>query len=126
MHTLALDLGRRHTGIAFADSRVGVAMPLDTVHHESDEELIEVMKVLVEQRHIATIIVGMPLMMNGEEGEEAERVHHVVHLINEAIPSCAVELLDERETSKAYSELRSDDRDAEAATRILTTFLERL
>ncbi len=126
MHTLALDLGRKHTGLAFADSRVGVALALDTIHHESDEELLTEIAMIVEQRHIATIVIGLPIMMNGEEGEEADRVRRIVHLITEAIPACAVELLDERETSKQYAKPRSSDRDAEAAVRILSTFLERL
>lgn len=122
---LALDLGRRHTGVAFADSRVNVALPLSTIHHKDESELLTALEKLVKERHIGTIVIGLPILMRGEEGEEAFYVRAVTELIQEALPDCSISFLDERETSKVFQIEPSKDRHAQAATTILMMFLER-
>lgn len=122
---LALDLGRRHTGIAFADSRVNVALPLSTIHHKDESELLTALEKLVKERDIGTIVIGLPILMRGEEGEEAFYVRAVTELIQKALPDCSISFLDERETSKVFQIAPSQDRHAQAATTILMTFLER-
>lgn len=122
---LALDIGRRRTGIAFADARVNVAMPLETIHHENDDELLDSIAKLVFERNASTIVVGLPYLMNGKEGEEAMRVRAVSERIRETCPAATIVFIDERETSKFYSAVRSKDPDAQAATAILRIFLER-
>lgn len=122
---LALDIGRRRTGIAFADARVNVAMPLETIHHEDDDELLDVIAKLIFARNASTIVVGLPYLMNGKEGEEAVRVRSVATRISDECPDATIVFIDERETSKFYSAVRSKDSDAQAATAILRIFLER-
>ncbi|HLD07485.1 MAG TPA: Holliday junction resolvase RuvX [Candidatus Peribacterales bacterium] len=122
---LGIDLGRKHTGLAFADSRVNVALPLTTIHHKDEPELLEALEKIIRDREVGIIVVGLPILMSGEEGEEALHVRTVTELIQEAHPECAISFLDERETSKIYSAEGSRDRHAEAAVRILATFLER-
>jgi len=124
-HFLALDIGRKHTGVSFADMRVGIAMPLATLHHETPEELVQLLHPLIEARQIGRIVVGMPYLMNGSEGEEAGWVRRVLELLTHAFPSCEISLLDERETSRMFYGAHAEDRHAEAAVRILSTFLER-
>lgn len=125
MNFLALDIGRKHTGVSFADARVNVAIPLDTIHHTTPEELIQLLEPIIKIRNISEIVVGMPYLMNGTEGEEAEWVHGVLSLMNTAFPACVLTHLDERETSRIFHGAHSTDRHAEAAVRILTVFLER-
>jgi len=123
---LALDLGRKHTGVSFADATVAIALPLDTIHHDDEDGLIEVLTELMNSRKVETIVLGLPLLMKGDEGEEAEHVRGVADRIKEEFPACDIEFLDERETSKIYYKEAATDRHAEAATRILSVFLERL
>ena len=82
-------------------------------------------KKFVEEREVGTLIVGMPFLMDGGEGEEAEHVHRVANLIEEASPTCAIEFVDERETSKVYNKEVSEDRNAQAATMLLSVWLEK-
>ncbi len=124
-HYLALDVGRRHTGVSFADARVSVALPLATIHHKDAEEMIEAVKKLVTDRDVGTLVIGLPYLMGGEEGEEAQHVRAVTELLKEACPSVLIEFLDERETSKIYHAEGSKDRHAQAATTILMMFLSR-
>ena len=123
MNFLSLDIGRRHTGVAFSDARVNVALPLDTIHHANDEELVVKVKKLVEDREVGTLIIGMPFLMDGSEGEEVEHVHQVTDLLEETCPTCSIEFVDERETSKVYNKEVSEDRNAQAATQLLGVWL---
>jgi putative holliday junction resolvase len=118
---LSLDLGRRHTGVAFCDAKVCIPLPLKTIHHEEDEELIGEFKALVMNRNVKTVVIGLPLMPDGTEGEETSRVHSVAAKLHDVCPECSIEFLDERETSKGSSK----DPHANAALVLLSTFLER-
>ena len=122
---LALDLGRRHTGVSFADARVNIALPLSTIHHKDEPELLTALEKLVKDRDMSNIVIGLPVLMRGDEGEEAFYVRAVTELIKEALPACTVSFLDERETSKMFQLETSQDRHAQAATTILAMYLER-
>ena len=125
MKYLALDIGRKHTGIAFADAEVAIALPLDTIHHENEQELRDAVRELVEKRQVETLVIGLPLLMSGQESEETKHVRTVSLELREACPNCSIEFLDERETSKAYTAHKSEDRHAQAATTLLSVFLDR-
>ena len=84
---LALDLGRRHTGVSFADARVNIALPLSTIHHKDEPELLTALEKLVKERDIGSIVIGLPVLMRGDEGEEAFYVRAVTELIKEALPA---------------------------------------
>ena len=122
---LSLDIGRKHTGVAFCDSSVDIPLPLETVHHEDDAELASAVATLAKQREVTTLILGLPLMPNGEEGEEVEHVRFIASLLSQVLPSARIEFLDERETSKGAKGTKSDDPHALAALTLLRVFLER-
>lgn len=126
MHYLSLDIGRKHTGVAYADAEVAIALPLDTIHHTNEEELVEAVTKLVEERGIGTLVIGLPFLMSGKESEETEHVRTVSTVLQESCPNCSIEFLDERETSKVYSPQKSKDTHAQAATTLLSVFLERM
>ena len=125
MQCLALDLGRKHTGVAFADAEVDIALPLDTIHHETEEELLEALEKIVDERQITTIVLGLPYLSSGEEGEQVEYVRDVALKIKEACPSCTIQFLDERQTNKTDAKTKSEDDNAQAAVTLLQVFLER-
>jgi len=39
-NVLSLDIGTRRTGVAFVDENTNVPMPMETLHHASEDELI--------------------------------------------------------------------------------------
>jgi len=125
MKYLSLDIGRKHTGIAFADAEIAIALPLDTIHHKNEQELIDTVAALVEKRQVETLVIGLPLLMSGEESEETKHVRAVSVLLQEACSNCTIEFLDERETSKVRAAHKSEDTHAQAATTLLSVFLER-
>lgn len=117
MNYLSLDLGRKHTGVAFYDARTKVPMPLDTLHHSSKDELLEKVTILASERVVDAFVIGLPLLPSGEEGEQARFARECAKKLCEACPWCELHFTDERLTG-------GDD--AKAALEILRVFLERL
>lgn len=114
---LALDIGHRRTGIAIADDRVGIVLPLETLRHDSVEQLNAGLAVLIEQRGIEHVVVGLPLLPSGKEGQQAAYVRDVLAHLSLSVP---VSLIDERHTSQRSAP--QSDPDAQAACTILTLY----
>ena len=117
MRFLALDLGRKHTGVAFFDERTGVPIPLETIHHEDDEELVERVSILASERSIDAFVIGLPYLPGGKEGEQARFVRDIAKKLCEACPWAELHFIDER---------YSGGDDAKAALEVLGAFLERI
>jgi putative Holliday junction resolvase len=109
----------RRTGTAFFDDAAGVVLPLDTLVQESDEGLITAVRALVQQRNVDAVVIGLPLLLSGEEGSQVEAVRRIGDAIEEDVP---VHYVDERYTTPRHG---SSDADATAAVQLLTTYMER-
>jgi putative Holliday junction resolvase len=116
---LALDIGKRRSGVAIYDEAVGMPFPLDTIAHRSTKELVTKVAELCSERSVVHIVVGLPLLLSGEEGEQAAFVRSVSQALEALAP---ISFLDERYSTPA---IRESDPDAAAACSILTTYLDR-
>ena len=101
MRTLALDIGRKKTGVAYLDDATGIALPLDTLHHTSSDEMLRDIRTLVRDRRIDVLVVGLPKLPSGDEGQQATFVRSQVPSL-EAL-GVRVELRDERYTTPKRS-----------------------
>lgn len=120
MRLLALDIGLRRTGVAFADVDIGVPMALSTIEHTSIEELVDHISTIVDQKSIDQIIVGLPLLPSGEEGEQSSIVRDISAQISRIGPKLT--FLDERYTTTSQKHV---DPDASSACFLLETALKR-
>lgn len=80
---LALDIGTKRTGVAFLDEEIGIPLPLTTLHHASDSALLSQLSIIIGERRIDRLIVGMPLLLSGEEGAQAALVRAVASKMQE-------------------------------------------
>jgi putative Holliday junction resolvase len=121
MNILALDVGVRRTGVAFADQVSGVAVSLPTIAHRTPEELGRAVKRLIEERSADTLVIGIPFLPSGETGAQARHVREAAAAWDLSTDITVVEI-DER-----YSTPREPgaEPDAEAACALLQTFLDR-
>ncbi len=102
---VGIDFGMSRLGLALSDERQIIATPLQTIQAEKKTELT-VAKILaavseLEQTHtceIEEIIVGLPLMMSGRTGFQADEVKHFVQLLSQAT-TIPVKTWDERLTT---------------------------
>ncbi len=121
MRILALDIGARRTGIAFVDTENGIPLPLDTIDVEFEEEMIEYVKKILIDRAVDEIVIGLPLLPSGVEGEQVEFVRRCGEDLKSA--NIPIVFLDERYTTSSSSE---SDGDARAACELLRMRLQRL
>lgn len=120
MRILALDLGTKRTGVAFADDSVGIPLPLDTIESSSPQGLLDDILVLADERDIDMVLLGLPLLLSGKEGFQVGYVRDMGALLEEK--GLVVEYLDERFTSQKHGD---NDGDAKAACTLLSLYLER-
>jgi putative Holliday junction resolvase len=134
VRTLGLDVGRATIGLALADDVLRTARPLRTLRRAGTEQDLAALRQVVEAYEVTRAVVGLPLHMNGDEGDSARLARGFAARLAEAL-ALPVELEDERlSTFEAESRLRErgvgarEARqvvDAEAAAVILQAWLDR-
>jgi putative Holliday junction resolvase len=115
---LALDYGSARTGVAVSDPTGTLARPLGVVQHAATEDGLAELARLARQEEAERIVVGLPLTLRGEYGEQAQETERFVAQLCRAVET-PVEFFDERFTS-----VLADGDDARAAAHLLSSYLE--
>jgi len=117
---LALDFGTKKIGLAFGNSLLRVARPLQTIKHHSNYFTFQQIQKLVKDWEITLFVVGLPRHPDGNAHEMTHRctrfgnqLHGRFHL--------PVVWIDERYTS-ASADHQYRDIDAQAAVMILEQY----
>lgn len=121
MKVLALDYGAARTGVAVSDPTGTLARPLRIVARAASEEGMKELAELVRGEEVERVVVGLPLTLRGERGEQAEETERFAEAL-EAILDVPVERFDERFTTTLAGP--GGDEDARAAAHLLTSYLE--
>ena len=93
---LAIDYGKKRTGIAVTDILQIIANGLTTV---ATSELMDFLLKYIEKEPVERIIVGHPKQMNNEDSENMKRIVPFVNQLKKKLPQIPVEMIDERFTS---------------------------
>ena len=130
---LAIDYGRKRTGVAVSDAMQIIANGLTTV---PTHELLDFITGYVQKEPVERILVGLPKQMNNEASESMKYIDPFVRSLKKRLPEIPVEFVDERFTSvlahrtMLEAGLKKKDRQNKAlvdeisATIILQTYLE--
>lgn len=94
---LALDIGRKRTGVAITDPLRIIASPLETI---PTHKLLDYLSELFQKENIDMLIVGYPHQMNNTPSEAVTYINPLIKSIKKKFPTLPVELVDERFTSK--------------------------
>ena len=118
MKVVALDYGSARTGVAVSDPTGTVARPLTTVRRAATDAGFNELLTVIDSAEAQLVVVGLPLTLRGERGEQARETEEFVERLRTAcrIP---VETYDERFTS-----VLADGDDARAAAHLLTDYLQ--
>jgi putative Holliday junction resolvase len=92
---IGLDLGSKRIGVSICDERQLIATPFKTIIKTNTNELINHLKVIIEENNIGGIIVGNPINMDGSLGRSAQSVNDVASSISKSI-DLPIILWDER------------------------------
>ena len=71
MKILALDYGSARTGVAVSDPTGTVARPVTTVERAATDAGFAKLLAVIEAEQPERVVVGMPLTLKGEHGEQA-------------------------------------------------------
>lgn len=93
---LAIDYGKKRTGLAVTDPLQLIANGLTTV---DTPELMDYILQYVAREEVECIVVGLPKQMNGEESENMKRISPFVNRLRKLLPAVPVVFFDERFTS---------------------------
>jgi putative Holliday junction resolvase len=103
---LAVDHGEKKTGFAATDALRIATRPLEVWRGAGDsDELVGRVAELVEELDAGTVLVGLPVHMDGRRGQRAEAVTHFMARLAARLPGVALIERDERLTTKAAEEL---------------------
>ena len=95
---LGLDVGERRIGVAMSDPLGLTAQRLTVIDRQTTPDAIEAIGALVAQHRIHTIVIGLPLTMQGARGPQANRVAAFAQALGRRT-SMPIELIDERLTT---------------------------
>ncbi len=133
--TAGLDIGDKRIGVAVGDGIGMTAHPLGVVERKSRKADVKAIMDLLSAYEIDKFVSGLPLNMDGSEGEQADRVRHFCgHLA--ADTGIEIVFQDERMTSMQSERVlieagltrkkRRGKIDATASALILQAYLDRI
>ncbi|MHB1341767.1 MAG: Holliday junction resolvase RuvX [Coriobacteriia bacterium] len=98
MRLLGLDIGEARVGVAVSDPDATVASPVAVLDGRILARDIRPLRLLVEDYEPAALVVGLPVGMNGEEGQQAAAVRAIADGWSDAL-GLPVTYVDERLSS---------------------------
>jgi len=121
---VALDFGTVRTGVAVSDPTGMLARPLAVVERAASDEGLRRLAQIVREEEAERVVVGLPLTLRGEHGEQARATERFVEALR-AVVNVPVESFDERFTTTIAAAGGGEaPEDARAAAHLLTSYLE--
>ncbi len=122
MRILAIDYGSARIGCAISDPSGSLARPLTVIEPADPAAVAE----LVAENEADRVVIGMPVRLDGREGEQAEETRRFGERLGELL-DVPVEPYDERLTTRMAQASRRggarSEEDALAAAHLLESYL---
>jgi len=113
---LGFDYGAKRLGVAVSDLMRGIATSYKIIYRTSWENDLAEIKRIVQEKEIAGFVFGLPLQMNGQEGDIAKEVRDFAEKLCKEIP-LPILFWDERLSSSAVERFLIDEVDLSRAKR---------
>ena len=102
MRTLGIDYGDARVGIAVTDALGITAQGLETItYNGNDKKVLAKIDDIINTYEISTIVIGMPLNMDGSKTERAQKTEQFIHKLKCKYNKIKIETVDERLTTVA-------------------------
>ncbi|MEM9283710.1 MAG: Holliday junction resolvase RuvX [Verrucomicrobiota bacterium] len=106
---MGIDYGTARIGLAVSDDLGLLAHPLETVPAHDTDSAIERIAEITRSRKIESLIIGLPLHINGSEGEAVQKVRRFTAILRQSISKeVRFHEVDERFTTKVAMEKLHD------------------
>ena len=137
MRKLGIDYGDSRVGIAITDALNITVQGLETIHHQvNDKIVLKRLEELLNEYEIDTLVIGMPINMNGSKAERVEKTEKFIHKLKCKFNKVQIETIDERlttvEAHKTMNFLNVDKKkkknivDTISAVYILETYMKKI
>ena len=120
---LALDFGEARCGCALSDPTGTLATPVGAVERPATRRGLARLAELAREHDVERVVVGLPLTLAGDEGQQARATREFAARLAELVP-VPVELHDERLTTRQAERTGGGaDADSRAAAHLLEAYL---
>jgi putative Holliday junction resolvase len=99
VRVIALDHGEARCGVAVSDPTGELVTPLEVIERPDTRRGLAAVARVVREREAELVVVGLPLTLAGEEGEQARAARSFAERLAAAV-TVPVELHDERLTTR--------------------------
>ena len=97
---LGLDIGEKTVGLAISDGTRLIASPVETIRRTTWSKDLERLRSVVAERHVAGLVAGLPVNMDGSEGRRAQATRQIARNILKEV-DLPLLLWDERLSTQA-------------------------
>src|SRR5258708_812832 len=102
---LALDVGEKTVGVAISDESETFAFPRQTIlRHEGHRRDMAAVRQMVDAEAVDEVVVGLPIMLNGTRGIQAEKAEAFAEMLKRFVP-VPVSTQDERMSTREVERL---------------------
>ncbi|HAT03037.1 MAG TPA: Holliday junction resolvase RuvX [Oribacterium sp.] len=111
MIILGLDYGSKTVGVAITDALGLTVLPVTTIKRDRESKLRKTLaeiEALVEERRVEKIVLGLPLNMDGTEGERVEHTREFAEKLRLRV-TVPIEFTDERLTTMEAAEILDEN-----------------
>ena len=130
MRYLGIDYGKRWIGMAIADTRVNVVIPMEVIENKGEEKLFSRLSDLIKGEKIGELVIGVPYSLNSQKSAQTKETLDFVKKLSECV-KIPVHEEDERLTSQGAAKLavngfgKETRMHSNAAALILDSFIAR-
>lgn len=102
INILSIDYGEKRVGVAKSDSLGITVQGLETIKYNGDDKiLLKRLDEIIEMYHVDTLVVGLPISLNGTENQRAEITRKFIHKLKCKYNKLEIKEVDERLTTVA-------------------------
>ena len=137
MRKLGIDYGDSRVGLAITDELGITVQGLETVYHKGNDKIVlKRLEEICNQYEIDTMVVGLPINMDGRKAERVEVTEKFIHKLRCKFNKIKIEEIDERLTTVAahrtmnYLNINKNEKknivDTISAVYILETYMNKI
>lgn len=100
MRVLGIDYGDSRVGTAITDELGITVQGLETILNDGkDKKVLARLEEIINEYQISTIIIGMPINMDGSKTERAQKTERFIHKLKCKFNKISIKAVDERLTT---------------------------
>lgn len=103
---LAVDFGDARTGLAATDWTGTIVVPLPRIDARDPAQVVRAVAELVRERDTQVVVLGMPLLLDGQAGPRAQRTAAFQSLLQQALAVPVVAVDESHSTDEAHERLK--------------------